>query len=145
MMQMCPWQSTSSCPGSNALLAFPFPPIHPTSSPRPVATDYTYHLFLLSWVRNPRLKAFLDTYHAPYKPKHQYWTGLLLLLHCALFLAFAFNISGNDSVNLLVISSTAFGIIVGFALSGMVYKSWYLHALEVSFILNLGIPAKYFS
>ena len=25
---------------------------------------------LLSWVRNPKLKAVLDTYHAPYKPKH---------------------------------------------------------------------------
>ena len=106
-----------------------------------MAIQTKYHLFLLSWVRNPRLKAILDTYHAPYKLKHQYWTGLLLLLCCALFLAFAFNISGNESVNLLVISSTAFGIIVGFALSGMVYKSWYLNALEVSFILNLGILA----
>ena len=28
-----------------------------------------------------------------------------------------------------------------FALSGMVYKSWYLNALEVPFILNLGILA----
>ena len=96
---------------------------------------------LLSWVRNPKLKAILDAYHAPYKPKHRYWTGLLLLVRCALFLVFSFNISGNDSVNLLVISSATFGIIVGFALSGMVYKSWYLNALELSFILNLGIFA----
>ena len=28
------------------------------------------HLCLLSWVRNPKLKAILDTYYAPYKPKH---------------------------------------------------------------------------
>ena len=97
------------------------------------------HLRLLSWVRNPKLKAILETYHAPYKPKHRYWTGLLLLVRCALFLVFAFNISGNESVNLLVISSTVFGIVVGFALSGMVYKSWYLNVLELSFILNLGI------
>ena len=97
------------------------------------------HLRLLSWVRNSKLKAILDTYHAPYKPKHQYWTGLFLLVRCALFLVFAFNISGNESVNLLVISSTVFGIVVGFALSGMVYKSWYLNVLELSFILNLGI------
>ena len=33
------------------------------------------------------------------------------------------------------------GIFVGFALLGSVYKSWYLNALEVSFILNLGILA----
>ena len=50
------------------------------------------HLRLLCWVRSPKVKAVLDTYHAPYKLKHWYWTGLLLLLHCALFLVFAFNI-----------------------------------------------------
>ena len=99
------------------------------------------HLHLLSWVKSPNLKAILDAYHAPYKPKQRYWTGLLLFIRCALFLVFAFNISGNDSVNLLVICSATFGIIVGFALSGMVYKSWYLNALELSFILNLGTLA----
>ena len=99
------------------------------------------HLHLLSWVRNPKLKAILDAYHAPYKPKHRYWTGLLLLVRCALFLVFAFNISGNDSINLLVISSTTSGIFIWFAFSGMVYKKWCLNALELSFILNLGILA----
>ena len=48
---------------------------------------------------------------------------------------------GNDSVNLLVISSATFGIFVWLTFSGVVYKSWYLNALEVSFILNLGILA----
>ena len=95
----------------------------------------------LYWVKDHRLKAILDTYHAPYKLKHRYWTGVLLLVRCALFLGFAFNISGNDSVNLLLVSSTVIGIAVGFALSGMVYKSWYLNALELSFILNLGVLA----
>ena len=96
---------------------------------------------LLSWVKSPNLKAILDAYHAPYKPKHRYWTGLLLLVRCALFLVFAFNISGNDSVNLLVISSSTSGIFIWFAFSGMVYKKWCLNALELSFILNLGTLA----
>ena len=99
------------------------------------------HLCILSWVNNYKVKAILDTYHAPYEPKYRFWTGLLLLLRCALFLAFAFNISGDESVNLLVISSATLGIFVGYALLGRVYKSWYLNALEVSFILNLGILA----
>ena len=99
------------------------------------------HLCLLSWVRNPKLKAILDTYYAPYKPKHRYWTGLLLLVRCALFLVFAFNISGNTSVNLLAISAASFGILVWLTLSSVVYRSWYLNALELSFILNLGILA----
>ena len=99
------------------------------------------HLCLFYWVNNPKLKAILDTYHAPYKPKHRYWTGLLLLIRCTLFVIFAFNINGDDSINILVTCSTAFGIFIWFALSGMVYKSWYLNALEQSFILNLGILA----
>ena len=98
-----------------------------------------HNFLLLFWVKNPKVKAILDAYHAPYKPEYRYWTGLLLLLRCALFLVFAFNISGDTSINLLVISSTAFGIILGFALSGLAYKSWYLNALELSFILNLGM------
>ena len=96
---------------------------------------------ILSWLKNPKLKAILDTYHAPYKPKYRFWTGLFLLLRCILFLVFAFNISGDDNVNLLVISSVTSAIFVGFALLGKVYKNWYLNALEVSFILNLGILA----
>ena len=99
------------------------------------------HLHLLSWVKSPNLKAILDAYHAPYKPKHRYWTGLLLFIRCALFLVFAFNISGNDSGNLLVISSITSGIFIWFAFSGMVYKMWSLNALELSFILNLGTLA----
>ena len=99
------------------------------------------HYCLLSWVRNHKLKAVLDTYHAPYKPNHRYWTGLLLLLRCALFLVVAFNVSGDHSINLLVISSATIGIFVGFALLGKVYKSWYLNALELSFILNVSMLA----
>ena len=99
------------------------------------------HLHLLSWVNNPKLKAILDTYHSPYKPQHRYWTGLLLWVRCALFLVFTFKITGDESVNLLVISSATSGIFAWLTLSGMVYTSWYLNALEVSFILNLGILA----
>ena len=99
------------------------------------------HLCFLSWVRNPKVKAILDSYHASYKLKHRYWTGLLLLLRCALYLVFAFNVTGDVSINLLVISATALGTSVIFGLVGMVYKSWYLNALELSLILNLGILA----
>ena len=99
------------------------------------------HLYLLTWVNTPKLRAVLDAYHAQYEEKHQYWTGLLLLVRCTLFLVFAFNISGNDSVNLLVISPTAFGIFIWFALSGKIYKIWCLNALELSFIFNLGMLA----
>jgi len=105
-------------------------------------TKSDYKLIKSCWAKYPRmklsLKAILDPYHAPYKPKHCYWTGLLLLLRCVLLLVSAFNISGEkDSVNLLVILSTVGGTLALFGLSGRVYKSWYLNALEVLFLLNL--------
>ena len=139
-MQMCAWQSTSLLPGSTALLAFPLPPIHHASSPRPVATVQVSPSPLILGEES-KTESNLGHLHAPYKLKHRYWTRLLLLVCCALFLVFAFNISGDHSVNLLVIFPTAFGILVWFALSGVVYKSWCLNALEVSFFFNLGMLA----
>ena len=99
------------------------------------------HLRILSWVNNTKLKAILDAYHAPYQLQHRYWTGMLLLIRCVLFLIFAFNVSGDDSINTLVISLATSAIFAWFTLCGMVYKSWHLNAIEVSFILNLGILA----
>ena len=49
------------------------------------------HLKLFSWVSSARLKPFIDSYHAPYKAKHRYWPGLLLVLRCVLLTAFALN------------------------------------------------------
>ena len=49
------------------------------------------HLRLFSWVNNARLKPFIDSHHAPYKAKHRYWPGLLLVLRFVLLLVFAFN------------------------------------------------------
>ena len=93
------------------------------------------HLRLFSWVN--RLKPFIDSYHAPYKPKHRYWPGLLLVLRCALLLVFAFNRQRDPSINLLAILVGA-GILQLWAwVSHGVYKNWCLDALEGSFTLNL--------
>ena len=95
------------------------------------------HLRLFSWVNNARLKPFMDAYHAPYKAKHRYWPGLLLVLRFVLLLVFAFNHQRNFSINLLAIVVGA-GILQLWAwVSGGVYKNWCLDALEGSFILNL--------
>ena len=61
------------------------------------------HLRLFSWVNSARLNPFIDAYHAPYKAKHRYWPGLLLVLHFVLLLVFALNPQQHSSVNLLVI------------------------------------------
>ena len=95
---------------------------------------------LCSWVNNYRVLPFLEAYHAPYTDKHRYWTGLLLLVRCALFLLFAFNTLGDPSINLLAIGSVTVVLLIVYALLGnRIYKTWYLNVLELSFIVNLCI------
>ena len=97
------------------------------------------HLRLFSWVNSARLKPFLDSYHAPYKAKHRYWPGLLLVLRFILLLVFALNPQQDSNINLLAIVVGA-GILQLWAwVSGGVYKAWCLDALEGSFTLNLTI------
>ena len=99
------------------------------------------HLRLFSWVNSARLKPFMDSYHAPYKPKHRYWPGLLLVLRFVLLLVFALNPQQDPSINLLAIL-VGTGILQMWAwISGGVYKSWCVDALEGSFALNLIVLA----
>ena len=97
------------------------------------------HLKLFSWVN--RLKPFMDSYHAPYKAKHRYWPGLLLVLRFVLLLVFAFNPQQDPSINLLVILVGAGMLHMWAWVSGGVYRNWCVDALESSFILNLIILA----
>ena len=99
------------------------------------------HLRLFSWVN--KLKPFLDAYHAPYKAKHRYWPGLLLVLRFVLLLvlAFEFNPQQDTNINLLAILVGSGFTAVWAWTSGGVYRSWCLDALEGSFALNLIILA----
>ena len=97
------------------------------------------HLRLFSWVNSAKLKPFADAYHAPYKAKHRYWPGLLLVFRFVLLLVFALNPQQDTNINLLAILVGA-GILQLWAwVSGGVYKNWCLDALEGSFTLNLTI------
>ena len=100
------------------------------------------HLRLFSWIN--RLKPFMDSYHAPYKAKHRYWPGLLLVLRIILLSAFAieFNPQQNRTrINLLSILVVAGFLQLWAWISGGVYTNWCLDALEGSFSLNLIILA----
>ena len=79
----------------------------------------------------------MDSYHAPYKAKHRYWPGLLLVFRFTLLLVFALNPQQDSNINLLAILLGA-GVLQLWAwVSGGVYKNWCLDALEGSFALNL--------
>jgi len=94
---------------------------------------------LFAWVN--RLKPFMDSYHAPYKAKHRYWPGLLLVLRLGLLLVFAFNPQENPSINLLAIQVGTGVLTIWARISDEVYRNWCLNALEGSFSLNLIILA----
>ena len=92
------------------------------------------HLKLFSWLNSTRLKAFMDSYHAPYKPKHRYWPGLLLVLRFVLLIVFSLNPQQNTSINLLaILVGTGFLVVWAWVIGG-VYKNWRLDALEGSFV-----------
>ena len=95
------------------------------------------HLRLFSWVNSARVKPFIDSYHAPYKAKHRYWPGLLLMLRFVLLLVFALNPQQDPSINMLAILVTTAFLVAWAWVSGGVYRNWCLDALECSFALNL--------
>ena len=95
------------------------------------------HLRLFSWVNSARLKPFMDSYHAPYKAKHRYWPGLLLVFRFVLLLVFASNPQQDPNINLLAILLGAAILQLWAWVSHGVYKNWCLDALEGSFTLNL--------
>ena len=92
---------------------------------------------ILFWVRNTKLVSLIDAYHAPYKARHRYWPGLLLLISIVQYFISAFNTTGNPAVNLFVviILVTALTVYKGAALG--VYKRWPLDILESTIHFNL--------
>ena len=99
------------------------------------------HLRLFAWVNSARLKFFMDSYHAPYKARHRYWPGLLLVVRFILLLVFAFNPQQDPSINLLAILVGTGTLQLWAWTSGGVYKNRYLDALEGLFALNLIVLA----
>ena len=111
-----------------------------------VSVPFTALLFSIQWLQRwsafrvlLRLKPLFDAYTGPYKIKHRYWTGLLLLVRACLFLSFSLYSLNDPTTNLLDIVIVTFGLLTYISLIGGVYKLWFLNLLENVFILNLGI------
>ena len=99
---------------------------------------HTNHKFL-RWVA--KLKPFFDAYFGPFKDRHRYWVGAMLLVRVSLLLTFAANPTSAPRVNLLAIVTASLVILVYEASAGNVYKKLYLTLLENSFVFNLGTLA----
>ena len=85
---------------------------------------------------------FMDAYHAPYKPRHRHWAGVLLLVRATLYLVSALNVFGNPRVNLMaiILVMALFYLFQSFIMSN-VYKQWSLNFLETTFFINLFLLA----
>ena len=99
--------------------------------------QYRSRYRILAWVR--RLKPLFDAYTGPYKDKHRYWPGLLLVVRVVLFIIFSLNVFGDPAVSLLTIIVTMFCFLYFSITFGGIYKSIILNLIEYSFFLNLGI------
>ena len=88
-----------------------------------------------------RLKPLFDVYTGPYKDRHRYWTGLLLLVRTVLFLIFSLNTRGSADINLLAICLTVLSLFMHGVLFGIMHKTWSLNVIEYCFFFNLGVLA----
>lgn len=94
---------------------------------------------LFSWIS--KLKPFMDTIYGPFRPEMRYWTGLLLVIRCALLLTFAFNglspsVQSTTSTNLLAVTAIFTALAVLAWLCGRIYNTLYMDVLEAASILN---------
>ena len=82
--------------------------------------------------------SIMDAYHAPYNNRHRYWTGLMLLSRCVLFLAFSFNYNNSGLLaNMYITNLVLIGILFIKLCTTKVYKNSLVNVLETCFLLNL--------
>ena len=79
-----------------------------------------------------KFKPVFDAYIGPYKDKHRYWTGLLLIVRITFAAIFSANTTEDPAVNLIAIIIIT-SLFVYLASIGSIYRKW----PEYSFLLNL--------
>ena len=107
---------------------------------------YTAVLLSAQWLRTQThrkglrwLKPFLDAYYGPFKDKHHYWVGVLLVVRGVLFVFFASFFAVENNVNLLLISITSVSIPIYTSFTKRLYRKMYITILENLLFLNLSV------
>ena len=88
---------------------------------------------LLFWVH--RFMPLFDAYTGPYKHKHRYWTGVLLLVRVIILMIFTLNQTNTPAINLITIQVISFALATYASYVG-VYKNWPYNILEITSLLN---------
>ena len=96
--------------------------------------------FILRFTRSTAFVSILDAYHAPYNKRHRYWTGIMLLIRCVLFLAFSsFYRDNNVTANVYTTTLVITGILIIKTCATDVYKNRWVSILETCFLANLSV------
>ena len=115
-----------------------------------IGVPYTILLFLwqwlvqaprwkvFKWTRNPKLNAFVTTYHTPYNSKYRYWTGLLLIVRVILYITATVTVSANPQTSLLITSILIGGLFLLKGIIGVrVYKKSFVDIVDTMMYFNL--------
>ena len=92
---------------------------------------------ILCWTRNTKIISLMDAYHAPFKHKHRYWPGLLLLVCMVQYFVSGFTLTGNPAKSLFSIVLLVTSLAVYKSSVFGVYKKWPLDCLETTMHFNL--------
>ena len=117
-----------------------------------LGVPYTVTLIAAPWIQRSRFrwvsslynrfKPLFDAYMGPYKNKHRYWTGMLLLVRVVLIVLFSSiantNTVAGPQLNLLLLSLSSF-ILFGLTAALKPYKKKLLNGLEIFFLIILFI------
>ena len=90
-------------------------------------------------IRSMAFVSIMDAYHALYINRHRYWTGLMLLTRCVLFLIFASNYRDSELLSNMYATTLVLVVILIFksTLAMKVYRSVFTNILEIAFFSNL--------
>ena len=87
----------------------------------------------MKWTRNTKYTGFMDTYHAPFTPRHRYWVGLLLFALIVPNIIIATAPDTFLSYFSVLSTGSLSGLITIKLLGNRVYKTWFHDALETLF------------
>ena len=77
---------------------------------------------ILKCIKNPTFYLLMEAYHAPYTPKHRYWTGLLLLARAIVYLIATANDPQIQLVSTVFIVSCI--ILLKMLIATKIFKNW---------------------
>ena len=85
-----------------------------------------------------RMKPFFDAHYGPFKDRHRYWFGVLLIARTIPLLVGAFTpLSSSTITPLSTIAVIGALFSYAFIMNSRMYKKWYVSLSEALFLLNL--------